>query len=133
MYLYVDEVIAASEAMVVTSDILESASGLTDSSISGAEDRRIIEGKLPVVVLVAEAVVATVIASLEVKEVKSYLSAGFSSAALVADRERTRRLAAAASQAGQGKLALLKMEFVSELELLLSLQETVELPNLDLL
>lgn len=117
----------------MTSDILESASGLTDSSISGAEDRRIIEGKLPVVVLVAEAVVATVIASLEVKEVKSYLSAGFSSAALVADRERTRRLAAAASQAGQGKLALLKMEFVSELELLLSLQETVELPNLDLL
>lgn len=117
---------------MVTSEILESASGLTDSSISGAEDRRIIEGKLPVVVLVAEAVVATVMASLEVKEVKSYLSAGFSSAALVAERERTRR-SAIASQAGQGKLALLKMEFVSELELLLSLQETVELPNLDLL
>lgn len=117
---------------MVTSEILESASGLTDSSISGAEDRRMIEGKLPVVVLVAEAVVATVMASLEVKEVKSYLSPGVSSAR-VADRERTRRLAAAASQAGQGRLALLKMEFVSELELLLSLHETVELPNLDLL
>ena len=62
---------AASEGMVVTSEILESASGLTESSISGAEERRIIDGKLPVVVLVAEAVVATVIASLEVREVKS--------------------------------------------------------------
>ena len=117
----------------MTSEILESASGLTDSSISGAEERLIIEGRLPVVVLVAEAVVATVIASLEVREVKSYLSAGFSSAR-VAERERTRLLAAAASQAGHGRFWLLKSEFVSELELRLSLQEPrVELPNLDLL
>ena len=49
----------ASEAVVVTSDILESASGFKDSSISGADDLLIMDGRLPVVVDVAE--VATVL------------------------------------------------------------------------
>ena len=57
--------------MVVTSEIRESASGFNVSSISGAEDLLIMDGKLPVVVEVAE--VATVKAS-EVKEVRSNTS-----------------------------------------------------------
>ena len=43
----------------MTSDILESASGFKDSSISGADDLLIMDGRLPVVVDVAE--VATVL------------------------------------------------------------------------
>lgn len=113
--------------MVVTSEILESASGFKDSSISGADDRRMIEGRLPVVVEVAE-----VMAS-DVKEVRSnmlsWLTLEVTDSALVADLDLTLLEAIeAASQAGHGRLVLLNREFVSELELRLSLV-AVELPN----
>ena len=62
----------ASEAVVVTSDILESASGFKDSSISGADDLLIMDGRLPVVVDVAE--VATVMPASEAREVISNMS-----------------------------------------------------------
>ena len=58
-------------ALVVTLEIQESASGFKASSISGADDLLIMDGRLPVVVEVAE--VATVIDS-EAKEVRSNIS-----------------------------------------------------------
>jgi hypothetical protein len=61
---------AASEVVVVTSEILESASVVNEaSSRSGADDLLIIEGRLPVVVEVAE--VAPTVNASEAKEVKS--------------------------------------------------------------
>ncbi len=133
------------EAVVVTSEILESTSGFStrDSSISGAEDLLMIDGRLPVVVEVAE--VATAVASEAKEEVMSNMSwlmledvstrvADLDLTLLEEAVEATDELAAkpAASQAGQGRLVLLNNELVSELELLLSLVP-VELPNLDLL
>lgn len=147
--LYADEVTTseaiAMEAVVVTSEILESTSGFStrDSSISGAEDLLMIDGRLPVVVEVAE--VATAVASEAKEEVMSNMSwlmledvstrvADLDLTLLEEAVEATDELAAkpAASQAGQGRLVLLNNELVSELELLLSLVP-VELPNLDLL
>ena len=58
-------------ALVVTSEIRESASGFKASSISGADDLLIMDGRLPVVVEVAE--VATVIDS-EAREARSNIS-----------------------------------------------------------
>ena len=63
----------ASEAVVVTSDILESASGFKDSSISGADDLLIMDGRLPVVVDVAEVATVLLRAS-EAREVISNMS-----------------------------------------------------------
>lgn len=131
--------------VVVASEIRESASGL--SSISGAEDLRMMEGRLPVVVEVAD--VATVIIDSEAIEVISYISwltlEDMAVSTRVADLDRTlleetelpaddatKAAAEAASHAGHGRLVLLKRELVSELELLLSLVP-VELPNLQLL
>ena len=64
-------VLVSGAALVVTSEIRESASGFKASSISGADDLLIMDGRLPVVVEVAE--VATVIDS-EAKEVRSNIS-----------------------------------------------------------
>ena len=58
-------------ALVVISEIREIASGFKASSISGADDLLIMDGRLPVVVEVAE--VATVIDS-EAREVRSNIS-----------------------------------------------------------
>lgn len=131
--------------VVVASEIRESASGF--SSISGADDLRMMEGRLPVVVDVAE--VATVIIDSEAIEVISYILSWLTLEDIstrVADLDLTlleeteeqlpaddaKAAAEAASHAGHGRLVLLKRELVSELELLLSLVP-VELPNLQLL
>jgi len=132
-----------SGAVVVTSEIRERPSG-KPSSISGADDLRMIEGKLPVVVEVAE--VATVIDS-EASEVNSKTSWLIFEAVStrVADLDLIRlewveaaataaAAAEAASQAGQGRLELWS-EVVSLLELRLSLVVPVveQDPNLLLL